>query len=123
MAGLGGILLQRRYNRAQGRDRAKADLELLALLPADSEIRDDLRAHIDETIRHVIQVEDSERRDPYGIFLAILFLIAGGGLFWLYAVRGAWWLAVAAGFFVFFGLVGLNLDGMRRQRDERGNAI
>ncbi|WP_327239569.1 hypothetical protein OG243_11990 [Streptomyces sp. NBC_01318] len=41
--GLIGVMAQRRYNRAQGRDRAKADLDRLALLPEDSSVREELR--------------------------------------------------------------------------------
>ncbi|WP_263168157.1 SLC19 family protein [Streptomyces sp. SCSIO ZS0520] len=123
VVGLGGVVLQRRYTRARGRDRAKADLELLALLPEDSAVRKDLRDHIDETIRHVIEVEDGERRDTYGIVLAILFLIIGGCLFWAFSAHEVWWLALAGGFFVLFGFVGLSLDAPRRTRDARGNAI
>ncbi|WP_447038636.1 hypothetical protein [Streptomyces sp. DSM 118878] len=123
LVGLGGVVLQRRYTRARGRDRAKADLELLALLPEDSTVRENLRDHIDETIQHIIKVEDSERRDPFGIVLGGLFLIAGGCLFWAFAVYSGWWLAVGGGFFVFFGIVGLTLDGPSKQRDARGNVI
>ncbi|WP_326604933.1 hypothetical protein OG930_22245 [Streptomyces sp. NBC_01799] len=56
--GLIGVMAQRRYNRAQGRDRAKADLDRLALLPEDSSVREELRNHTDETIRHITSVED-----------------------------------------------------------------
>ncbi|MET7529723.1 hypothetical protein [Streptomyces goshikiensis] len=121
--GLIGVLVQRRYNRAVGRDRAKADLDLLALLPEDSSVRDELRSHIDETIRHIISVEDTERRDAFGIALASAFLVVSAGLGYCFVEYGGWWLALAGAFFFVFGVVGLASDGPRRQRDSRGRRL
>ncbi|MGW7421980.1 hypothetical protein ACWGJB_18280 [Streptomyces sp. NPDC054813] len=121
--GLMGVMAQRRYNRAQGRDRAKADLDRLALLPEDSSVREELRNHIDETIRHIISVEDSERRDGFGITLASVFLIVSAGFAYYFIEHSGWWLALAGAFFLVFGLVGLASDVPRRQRDSQGRRV
>ncbi|OEV29100.1 hypothetical protein AN219_18480 [Streptomyces nanshensis] len=70
----------------------------------------------------IIQVEDTARRDPYGITLATFFLLMTVGLVWAAVVNGGWywWLILPASLTGLFGAAGLAQDSRKLTRDEQG---
>ncbi|UKY50806.1 hypothetical protein [Streptomyces inhibens] len=122
VAGVIGVLAERHFKKPRHRDIIKADLEILALLPAESAISHQLSNHIDETIRRVISVEDGKRRDAETVIGGLIFLGVSGGLVSGAAANGGawWWLAAAAGLIGVCGITAV-WEGARRQvRDSEG---
>ncbi|RSS34096.1 hypothetical protein [Streptomyces sp. WAC08241] len=115
-------MIERRRREPRGRERIKSDLELLSLLPPDSEVAPALRAHIEGGIRQLVEVEDVKRRDPFGIALAIVFILITVALLTASFLNGGWywWLTVPAAVTGIFGIAGLAQDATKRTRDERG---
>ncbi|MFE5840351.1 hypothetical protein ACFQ7N_01730 [Streptomyces niveus] len=125
VVGVGGVMIERRRREPRGRERIKADLELLELLPSDSSVVPELRGHIEESIKQIIEVEDEKRRDPFGIVLAIVFTLIAISLIAASFINGGlyWWLTVPGGLTGLFGLAGLAQDATKQKRDERGRPI
>ncbi|MEU6814729.1 hypothetical protein [Streptomyces sp. NPDC046860] len=125
VVGVGGVMLERRRREPDGRERIKADLELLSLLPEDSPAVPVLRGHVEDAIKQMIEVEDQKRRDPLGIALAIVFILIALGLVAASFLNGGWywWLTVPGALTGIFGIAGLAQDATRRTRDERGRPI
>ncbi|MFI9026535.1 hypothetical protein [Streptomyces sp. NPDC053560] len=115
-------MIERRRSEPHGRERVKADLELLALLPEDSEMAPALRRHIEESLQKMIEVEDRKRREPVGVVLGLLFIAIAIGLLVVGYVNGGayWWLAAPAAVIGTFGSAGLAQDVTKQTRDERG---
>lgn len=125
LLGFFGVWLQVRRSRHGIDGRIKERLELLALLPDASEAREPLRQHIDDAIKKMIKDESVLRRDATGIVLSLIFGVIGVFLTAVAIESGGWWwwlLPLAVIFFI-FGAVGLNQDGVRRERDEGGRPI
>ncbi|MFM9614057.1 hypothetical protein [Streptomyces niveiscabiei] len=125
VVGVGGVMVERRRREPRGRERIKSDLELLDLLPSESQVAPLLRTHIEDSIRQMIQVEDVKRRDPLGIVLAIVFILIAGALITASSLNGGWywWLTVPGAVTGIFGIVGLAQDATKRTRDERGRPM
>lgn len=108
--------------RRSTRERLKSDLELVALLPENSPAREALLKRAEGEISQIVKEEVELTRDPAGATLAVLFL--GGALVLAFTAARAnpfWWILVAV--LAVFGAVGFSLDGVKRRRDEKGNAI
>jgi hypothetical protein len=113
-------LLRRPRNR---QDQLKADLELLGLLPDESTARDKLLQHIDCSVQRLVSDEEDLRRDPMGIGLGVVFLLAAVVLI-VFAVRGGgWWLWIGAFVVGALGAVGLGQDAVPRRRDLKGRPL
>jgi hypothetical protein len=125
VVGVGGIMIERRRREPRGRERIKSDLEILSLLPEDSEIAPVLRAHLEDSIKQMVDVEDKKRRDPFGMALAIVFIAISSGLLVASFRNGGWywWLTIPAAITAIFGVAGLAQDATKRTRDERGRPI
>jgi hypothetical protein len=118
-----GVLLQL-VRRPDGRHgQVKRNLELLALLPDDSSSRSRLLRHIDESVERLISNDDELRRDPTGIGIAVVFLVAACALVVVAIRSGDWWWWLIVAFLVLFGIVGLGQDATRRKRDAKGRPI
>ncbi|MFD8267013.1 MULTISPECIES: hypothetical protein [Streptomyces althioticus group] len=125
VVGVGGVMIERRRREPRGRDRIKTDLELLSLLPTDSELVPEFRAHIEDSIRQIIKGEDEKRRDPFGIALASVFILIAVALVTASVLNGGWywWLTVPGAVTGIFGIAGLAQDATKRTRDERGRPM
>lgn len=124
--GLPALLLQffRNWKRQSPRERLLQDIEIRKALHSNSDAQRAFDEHIKaEALR--LAGADSKRRDPFGITLAVIFLILGGLSTWaITSAGGAWWFASpVAGFFLIFGFAGLALDAPRKERDERGRRL
>lgn len=115
----------RQFGGPSARDTLIQDVQIRNALPAGSQARQTFDTHIrDEALRLV--GKGSARRDPFGITIAIVFLVIGGAcVATIYGNDGGWWwlLSPFAAFFVLFGIVGLASDIPRKERDERGRAV
>ncbi|MFJ1752213.1 hypothetical protein [Kitasatospora sp. NPDC088134] len=119
-----GAFLNRRHQQPRGRHRVKMDLELLALLPEESGVKDELREHIDGTLRRIIGVEGVARRDAFGIGVAALFLVVSVALFVAGALTGgAWWWFTTASLTGAVGVLGMLASAPKRLRDLAGRPI
>ncbi|WP_143642149.1 hypothetical protein [Streptomyces viridochromogenes] len=107
------------------REIVKQDVELLALLPEDSEAKKLLAKHIDATVRKIVEDEDQRTRDHAGSCLAIGFLGVSAGLLAVSVSRGGawWWLSVPAVIIGLLGAFGLGQDAVPRRRDARGRPL
>ncbi|WP_181775320.1 hypothetical protein [Amycolatopsis pittospori] len=122
---LGALIeLYRRREGNRQRRQLKIDVDLVSSLPEDSAARARLLTHIDNTVELMLQGQNELRREPTGITLAIILIVAAGGLIVL-AVRSpsSWWLWIPAGFCIVLGLVGLSQDAVPRKRDVRGRPL
>lgn len=109
-------------SRTSVRDNLKLDLELVGLLPLESSARRSLLARAESSVEKMVSDESELSRDPTGLTLAVIFL--GGAItLGLTAAQSNnyWWILVTV--LGMFGLVGLSQDGLKRRRDEKGNAI
>ena len=115
----------RQFGGPSARDTLLQDVQIRNALPAGSEARHTFDTHIrDEALRLV--GKGSARRDPFGITIAIVFLMIGVGcVATIYGNDGGWWwlLSPFAVFFLLFGFVGLASDVPKKEGDERGRAI
>jgi hypothetical protein len=112
-------VLRVRLGRGGRRAELKQDLEILSLLPEGSETRDHLKAHVDRVVMGLINDEAEKRRDPYGVFLGLVFLALG---VWVGTLGSRLWLALA-GFLALLGVLALWQNAIPRRRDERGRII
>ncbi|MFG3267028.1 hypothetical protein [Streptomyces bobili] len=73
----------------------------------------------------MIEVEDEKRRDPFGIALAIVFILISAGLIFASFLNGGWywWLTLPGAVTGIFGIAGLSQDATKRTRDERGRPM
>src|SRR4051794_25155558 len=67
-----------------------SNIRLHERLPEGSEAKPELLRHIDEQIRLMIVDERAKRRDPSGITVACILLIAGAPLGYLALTHGGW---------------------------------
>jgi len=121
---LAGTLIQQRRQRPVLRDQIKADLEIWAALPEESNSRSGLLSNIDARVQRLMIHETEHRRDPSGMVIGVLMTVLFG---WL-----AWWTWQAIGVvrllevpIIFFGCMGIYgfFESLRRvPRDERGIA-
>ncbi|GAA3396084.1 hypothetical protein [Streptomyces roseoviridis] len=125
VAGVVGVLIERRFRKPPSWEMARLELEILSLLPDGSEVRSDLIKHVDATIETFIKVESDKRRDPVGIVLALVFMAASAVLFYGAAENGGawWWLAAPAAFTGLFGVVGFIQSVRSLKRDTAGRAV
>lgn len=119
-----GKALSGRSTRSNRRHQIKQDIEIMNLLPKDSDGRAKMQEHIDASITRLIADEDERRRDPFGMTLALVFI---GLAVWAasFPMRNEgsslWWLvAIPLGV---IGLVGFVQDATPRKRNERGQVI
>lgn len=120
-------LMQVQKGRNGGRSQVREDLEILKQLPPDSAVRDELRDHIDSTIRRVVNRDDQLRRNPSGVVLGLIILALGGygaKIGWTH--RGDAWgvpVLIIAAFFAVVGAFGAATDGTRQLRDVKGKTL
>ncbi|MFB6564288.1 hypothetical protein ACFCYH_36285 [Streptomyces sp. NPDC056400] len=101
----------------------KLDLEILELLPDESDVKVELQGHVESAIRRIITVEDISRRDPIAIATGVVGILGSGGLFYGGANSGGWWWYVAAAY-VLVGSIGILVLGNRKRlRDISGRAF
>ncbi|KAB2341529.1 hypothetical protein [Actinomadura rudentiformis] len=124
VVGLVGVIWQIQRTHGGTWKSIKDELEIYSLLPDNSHAKEILLKRAEAAIMQHVEDEKELRRDPFGIVLALTFLTIGATIAAL-AFRGGWWLAslLPAAFFVVFGIAGLNLDAVPRQRDEKGRVI
>lgn len=127
VAALGPVIvawlgLQASRSELRGRRaRLMQDVELLKLLPQDSESKRVLEIHIERAISRLAE-DDEKTRDPFGIVLALLFL-ASAGWGWVQTLAGSnWWLVLALPSTV-IGIVGFTRDIVPAKRDSRGRPL
>ncbi|GAA1208428.1 hypothetical protein GCM10009675_30340 [Prauserella alba] len=111
--------------RSHGRRRARldADVALLNALPDESTARAALLRHVDAEVERTIHDYTRRTRNPAGVALALVFLLAATACGLLALFAGAWWLWFPVVFLGPFGVIGLIQDAFRRERDENGSAI
>lgn len=121
---VGGVF-QARRKRPMTREIVRQDVELLGLLPEDSDAKRLLAKHVDDTVRKIIEDEDQRTRDHTGSCLAVGFLAVAVFLFVICVIRGGawWWLGVPAVFIGLLGSTGLVQDAVPRRRDARGRPL
>ncbi|MFG2949507.1 hypothetical protein [Streptomyces adustus] len=121
---LGGIV-QARRSRPMTREIVKQDAELPALLPESSEARQILAAHIDATVRKIVEGEDERTRDLSGVLFWVSFLTLAVFLVVVAADRGGYWwllcLPAAVGWLL--GAPAVVQDATLRRRDARGRPV
>lgn len=124
-AALLGRLLPGHSVGGRRRDLILRDIELYERLPNDSPARQVLLQHIERSVTKLTVDEEVQRRNPFGMTLAALFLV--GGLLLANVGRNAqswqwtWW--VAAVVCLVFGAVGMAQDAASVERDERGRPV
>ncbi len=102
--------------------RVKQNAELLALLPEGSAARNRLLKYLDDSITALAREEESQRRDPFGTGLAVVFLI-GAAITLIFAIDGSGWWWVATATLLVFGVAGLAESATMSERDDRGRRI
>lgn len=124
VCGVVGLVIQARRSRHE-MDDVKRDLEVLALLPDDSEQRAPLQASIEEALARYVADQRDKTRDPSGTALAVLLAGAASFLWWQSASNGGywWWSAVVAVPCSVFGVVGFFESFLRARRDSKGIRI
>jgi hypothetical protein len=124
---LGVIAVAREWSTNRGaRSRIKQDLELLALLPDTSPVKQALAAHIERSVTQLITSDDERRRDWSGFSLAVAFAIvtfalANSALDENGWTRGAWW--AAATIVGLLAVTGITSSLRKVRRDERGRDL
>jgi hypothetical protein len=121
-----GALWQGRRPRFDSRDRLQRDLELLAAMPNDLQVKDEYKQHISAAFEALINDEDKRTRDPRGVVLGIVLMLVGGWLVWLALDHGGgWWhfLTVFGALLFAVAAVGTAQDSSKHHRDERGRVI
>lgn len=124
--GVPAIVLQvvRQLGRISPRERLLQDIEIRNALHANSEAQQIMDRHIRDETRKLTG-NDSKRRDPLGIGIALFFGGVGIGLAAVAVINGgAWWLlGIPAGLGLLFSVVGFAQDGVKRERDDRGRPV
>ncbi|MEU2788787.1 hypothetical protein [Streptomyces sp. NPDC007100] len=120
-----GGLAQARRKRPMTREILRQDVELLSLLPDDSDGKQILRKHVDATVRKIVEEEDQQTRDFAGSCLAVGLLIVAAFLLAVCFSRGGawWWLSLPAAVIGLLGSFGLGQDAVPRRRDARGRPL
>ncbi|MFC9245108.1 hypothetical protein ACFT7S_14090 [Streptomyces sp. NPDC057136] len=121
-----GVLWQGRRPRFDSRDRLQRDLELLAAMPDDLQVRDEYKQHISAAFEALINDEDERSRDPQGVVLGIALMLVGGWLVWVALDQGGgWWHFLTAFGALLFAVAayGTAQDASKHHRDERGRVI
>jgi hypothetical protein len=116
----GGFQLARGQRGA--RKRLKEDLELLALMPDGSDVRATMLKHLDDQVRGLATKDDELRRDPTGIGMGLVFLVASVVLGY-FAVTGSGWWWLASFLVALIGTAGLASSAAKKARDEKGRII
>ncbi|MEU6278389.1 hypothetical protein ABZ871_39285 [Streptomyces populi] len=120
-----GGIFQARRTRPMTREIVKQDAELPALLPDNSEARRILAAHIDATVRKIVEGEDERTRDFSGVLFWTSFLTLAVFLVVVAAERGGYWwflcLPAAVGWLL--GAPAVAQDASLRRRDARGRPV
>ncbi|WP_369374572.1 hypothetical protein AB1046_09270 [Promicromonospora sp. Populi] len=114
-----------RTGRSHVRDEVEQDQRILANLPEHSSMRATLQKSIDARVRQIagsVDKASEARRNPFGVGLAMFFLILATSFGW-WAMASTWVLWAPAAFFGFVGLIGLYRDGRKVPRDAAGNEI
>lgn len=121
-AAVGSLAVAREALQVRGtRTTLKQDLEILAMLPPESAIRDRLQEDIEARITDLINRE--RRRDLFGIVLGLCFVVTGLP----FLVRAAdvggigWWSFGSA--LVVVGMAGGASSASRTERDEAGRRL
>ncbi|MFJ9848025.1 hypothetical protein [Streptomyces sp. NPDC101150] len=101
------------------------DAELLALLPEDSEAKRILAAHIDATVRKIVEGEDERTRDLSGVLFWASFLALAVFLVVVAADRGGYWwlLCLPAAVAWLLGAPAVLQDASLRRRDAGGRPV
>jgi len=118
------LKIVRNLGRQSPRERLMLDIQIRNALHANSESQRIFDEYIRQEALRIAGV-DSKRRDPFGITLAVIFIVVGVASAWLVVSAGGWWWLAAPipGFFLLFGAVGLASDLQRKERDEKGRAV
>ncbi|MFD3402543.1 hypothetical protein ACFWUU_17800 [Kribbella sp. NPDC058693] len=127
---IGGVLsagvplIGNRNNRKSLRDDADRDIAAMNALPETHPARDAYDALIKrQAVR--MSAELDLRRDPFGIGLAVAFIVIGslgGVLIFQDQSISRWWLIGVALAFL-FGSAGLAQDASKRKRDDKGRPV
>lgn len=123
---IGALGVWIRYQEAPDRraHRIRRDLEILDALPGDSEAKDELRAHVEQSVSTMLE-ERKRSRNLSGAFFGLFTVAYGLYLYALGTSQGGWWrmLWALALLFVLAGSLGL-IDGLKRgERDSEGLII
>ena len=105
------------------RSTLKHDVELLALLPEDSDARSHMLDLVEAQVKRIALLETEGRRNwqNFASSAFIVVVLSALGL-WLFSLDRWWWTASAV-FLLIFSLVGLSSmweDVQRVPRDEKG---
>lgn len=123
---LAAIAARTSFRLNGSRRRLARDLDLHDRLPDSSGMKAILAELIDKQVEQLISDESIKRRNPFGVVLSLVFMIAGGGLAYL-AVRSDSWVGVSlwivAGIVFGLGISGFVIDVRRVERDDRGRPI
>ncbi|MFE1796895.1 hypothetical protein ACFW9L_12085 [Streptomyces sp. NPDC059517] len=124
VCGVVGLIIQARRSR-HVMDDVKRDLEVLALLPEESEQRADLQTLIEGAVERYIADQRDMTRDLSGVAFAVFLAAASAFLWWLPVTNGGywWWSAVVAAPFSLLGVVGFFESIVPARRDSKGNKI
>ncbi|MER6204896.1 hypothetical protein [Streptomyces sp. NPDC001642] len=93
------------------REIVRQDVELLGMLPENSEAKKLLSKHIDATVRKIVEGEDQRTREYVGSCLAVGVLRVAVFLLAVCMARGGWWGA----FRLFSSVSGRRWDGAGRR--------
>jgi hypothetical protein len=117
--------LQLARSREGGRSAIKRDLEILGLLPPQSEAHRVLSDQVQRRVVTSVRADDETRRDPAGIAIGAACIGIGALLGFVTGRQGGWWwLAwIAAALFAVVGAVGLAISIPKQRRDAKGNQV
>jgi hypothetical protein len=120
-----GASLQLVRVREGRRGAVKRDLEILALLPPESEAYSALSRHVQDRVIRSVRADESARRDPSGIAAALVCMSLGAILVPVAASSGGWWwlLGASGAFLALVGIYGSYESFPRRFRDAKGHRL
>jgi len=118
-----GVFIQSR-RAAHAYDQIKHELEVLSMLPEDSEMSPLLQAQVERSLRALLEHRSAKGRDWSGVGVAIFFAGFASALAFPMLNGGWWWLlgllvAPAA----FLGIFGLFDSLMLADRDAMGRRV
>ncbi|MDA0565042.1 hypothetical protein LG943_12025 [Streptomonospora sp. S1-112] len=121
--GLAGVYLQSR-RKEHAYDEIKHELELLSLLPENSEMRGPLQSRIESSLADLIANRSRKSRDWTGISFASFLLAVAAALAFPMLQGGWWWLlSIPVAICTMFGLVGFFDSLALTERDASGKRI